>query len=327
MIKAGRVNSSGRLFGKLIIVILILSNGILAATAATDNFIWTGGTCCGQNQPQFIHNPQALVSYFVSTPLPVGSPNARTFPSYTTCSTPPTALGQSCYVYAWYTNIPYTSSNGCPVDDFSTDTADPNGLDEFSKQFNETPEQIKLTQDLENKFDGYNLLSDKTQKAEQCLSNLIGSELYQDDSGYKVTATVRTLAYQAHLRAVWDKFFDLRRTIAKKPANRQLCSALIAKVEGEMGFGIDQDPTDTDSKCTASGRNHCLRQQPADPNKDPKHTDKLAFDISRDAVNSYETKYITIAKRNMSTAANSCNLTWGGTFKPKDPVYFLCCVK
>ena len=263
--------------------------------------------------------------YFVSTPLPAGSPNARTFPSYTTCLAPPTALGQSCYVYAWYTNIPYTSEANCPIPDLSTDPLDPNGLKALSKQFNETPEQVLLTQNLEGGMNGYSLLSDNTQKGEQCLANLIGSELYQADSGYKVTSTVRTLAYQGHLRAVWDKFFELKKAIAMKPAIQQMCPALIAKVEGQMGFSLDQNPKDPDSTCTALGRNHCIVHQPAAA--DPKHAKNIAFDISRDAVEAFQNKYVIDTKRNMATAANACNLTWGGTFTPKDPVHFLCCVK
>ena len=202
---------------------------------------------------------------------------------------------------------------------------DPHGLEALIKQYDKTEEEKLLTRKLENKFNGYTLLSDKTQKAEQCLANLIGSELSQADSGYEVTSTVRTLAYQAHLRAVWKKFFELQIAIKKKPAIKQMCPALIAKVEGEMGFRLNQDPTDQDEKCTATGRRHCIRARPA--KDDPKHTESTAFDISSKAVNAFQNKYIIETKRNMSTAANACNLTWGGTFKPKDPVHFLCCVK
>ena len=311
--------------GKLILMIWLMSKISLASAITPGDYIWTGGTCCGQNQPQFIHNPQALVNYFVSTPLPAGSPNARTFPSYTTCLAPPTALGQSCYVYAWSTILPYTSEAACPVTDLTTDPADPNGLNALSKQFNETPEQALLTQNLEGGMNGYSLLSDNTQKGEQCLANLIGSELSQADSGYKVTSTVRTLAYQAHLLAVWKKFFELQKTIKKKPAIKQMCPALIAKIEGEMGFSIDQDPTDTDLACSAPGRDHCIRSKPAAT--DPKHTKNLAFDISSGAVKAFQNKYVIDSKRNMATAANACNLTWGGTFSDYDPVHFLCCVK
>lgn len=294
-------------------------NVSLVAAATTDEFIWTGGTCCGQNQPQYIHNPAALVIYFLS-PGPNNSPGA-----YTTCTAPPTALGQSCYVYAWSTHLPYTSEANCPIDELSTDPNDPNGLEALIKQYDKTEEEKLLTIKLENKFDAYSLLSPETRNAEQCLAGRIASELLQENSDYKVTATVRTLAYQAHLRKLWDKFFDLKRTIKKKPAIKQMCPALIAKVEGEMGFRLDQDPTDPDSICTAAGRNHCIRSIPADPNKDPKHAVKLAFDISQTAVKNYQN--ILLPPRTMATEANACKLTWGGDLTPIDRVHFLCCVK
>lgn len=212
----------------------------------------------------------------------------------------------------------------CPIDDLSTDPKDPKGLKAFSKQFNETPEQAELTQNLEEGMNGYSLLSPETRNAEQCLAGRIASELLQENSRYKVTATVRTLAYQAHLRKVWDKFFELQNKIKKKPAIKQMCPALIAKVEGEMGFRIDQDPTDSNLECTAAGRNHCIVQQPAAA--DPKHVKNLAFDISRCTVRNFQN--ILLPPRTMATEANACKLTWGGTFRPKpDPVHFFCCVK
>ena len=212
--------------------------------------------------------------------------------------------------------------SSCQIADLSTDPLDPNGLKALSKQFNETTEQAQLTQSLEGGMNGYNLLSPKTQSAEQCLKGLIGSELSQDDSGYAVTSTVRTLAYQAHLRKLWDKFFELQRKIKSKPAVRQLCPALIAEVEGEMGFRLTQDPKNQKNRCTGG---HCLRYQPAGLN--PKHTEKIAFDINPATVDAYQKKYTIDIQRGMATAANACNLTWGGTYVDPDEVHFVCCVK
>ena len=252
----------------------------------------------------------------VSNSCPVNSQKNVTPPTACICDPnyQPDSTGKSC-----------VTISACPIDDLSTDPNDPNGLKALSKQFNETPEQVQLTQNLEGGMNGYSLLSDKTQKGEQCLANLIGSELSQTDLGYKVTATVRTLAYQAHLRAVWDKFFELQRKIKKKPAIRQMCLSLIAQVEGEIGFRLDQNPARKNKRCTAPGRNHCIRSIPADPNKDPKHTDKLAFDISETTIRKYAN--ILLPPRTMATEASACNLTWGGTFMPIDVVHFLCCVK
>jgi len=213
----------------------------------------------------------------------------------------------------------------CPIKGLTTDPLDPKGLKSLSKKFNETAEQAQLTQQLEAGMNGYSLLSDKTQKAEQCIANLVGSVLAPEDSGYAVSSTVRTLAYQAHLRAVWDKFLELQDAIEDDPSIQQKCPALIAEVEGEMGFRLDQDPEDKDDKCGTTGRKHCIRVQPA--KNDPRHTQNVAFDISSKAVDAFINKYTT-EKRDMATGANECNLTWGGTFKPKkDPVHFLCCTK
>ena len=122
----------------------------------------------------------------------------------------------------------------CPVKDLTP-------LDKLSKQFNETPEQIDLTNKLESGVDGYSLLSDATKTAEQCLARRVNA-VVGVTSGYKVTSTVRTLAYQKHLREVWDKFWDLQKRVKKDPTIQQTCQTLIAKVEGEMGLRLTQDP-------------------------------------------------------------------------------------
>ena len=70
--------------------------------------VWTG-TCCGSKQSQFINDPQALVDYFQTTPPPNADPS-----SYTTCSSGPSSIGQSCYVYAWGTYITYNATIICP---------------------------------------------------------------------------------------------------------------------------------------------------------------------------------------------------------------------
>lgn len=259
-------------------------------------------------------------------PFTYGYPNVYIRTVYPVCPVPtinPTVL----YNY-WPSSgmCVRTVQETCPIADLSTDPHDPNGLNALSTQYDKTAAEVQLTTELEGGMNAYSLLSQKTQNAEQCFAGLIGSELSQADSGYKVTATVRTLAYQAHLLAVWNKFFELQRAIAKKPSIEQMCPALIAKVEGEMGVQLSENPKKADCALPAPGRPaHCIRSGPA--KSDPKHTKDIAFDISSGAVDAFQNKYIIDTKRNMSTAANACNLTWGGTFKDYDPVHFLCCVK
>ncbi len=217
----------------------------------------------------------------------------------------------------------------CPVKD------DLSEISALSKKFNETPEQIDLTNKLESGMDGYSLLSPATQAAEKCLKEkfiplltLLGSAKL-----YDVGSTVRTYAYQEHLREVWDKFRELQKAVDQNPANQQRCQKLISKVEGKMGFLLTQDPTLEGTGRIACNnalggaefghRSHCIRAQPARTN--PKHVDKTAFDIASNAVdcvvmflklrNAYNETSDTV-----HTVANACGLNWGATFN--DSIHF-----
>jgi hypothetical protein len=306
-------------------------------------FYFVGSDISGQCRRVNPNNPNGWDAWI----FPAYYQNCRlgySYGSYIASATPLTCVNYSapkqCPIPIIHPEVPYTPNPdgltcsrpdvmSCPITDLTTDPTDPNGLNALSKYYKETAVQAQLTQSLEGGLNGYSLLSPKTQSAEQCLAGRVASELLQADSGYKVTATVRTLAYQAHLLAVWKKFFELQDAIKNNPAIGQQCPALIAQVEGEMGFRLTQNPTDKKSTCTASGRNHCLVQQPS--SKDPKHTQNIAFDISKATVDKFNN--ILLPPRSMTTEANACNLTWGGTFKdqngkPKpDPVHFVCCIK
>lgn len=203
---------------------------------------------------------------------------------------------------------------GCPVQGLTP-------LDLLSKSNSETPEQAALTQQLEQKIDGYSLLSNATKSAEQCLAGRIQSVLGDPaQSGYQVTSTVRTLAYQAHLREVWDKFFELQGKVAGDPSLKQRCAVLITKVEGEMGFHLNQDPTDDQQHCDFTlYPDHCIVQRPA--RTDPKHVKNVAFDIHLDTVTDFQDSLTS--PNTVETEANACSLTWGGTFNPKDEVHFV----
>ncbi len=185
----------------------------------------------------------------------------------------------------------------------------------------ETPEQTLLTQQLENGMDGYSLLSTATKAAEQCLAGRINTVVGPPStSGYQVTSTIRTPAYQKHLKDVWDKFWELKGKVASDPTIQQRCQTLISKVEGEIGFSLTQDPAN--DACTTSGRRHCIRYGPAEA--DPKHTQNIAFDIPLPTVFKFKARLnLQAPPQTVSQEANTCGLTWGGTFSSPDRIHFL----
>ena len=200
--------------GKLILVIWLVSKISLALAITPGDYIWTGGTCCGQNQPQFIHDPAALVSYFLTTPLPLGSPQATTFPSYTTCLSPPTAIGQSCYVYAWYTNIPYTSEDNCPIPGL-TPLTDPVALLYENGTYSTTkPDLVHLTL--------------ATQTGLACIQQKVAAlNCYMTP---KPTSGYRPTAYQTHILDVYDKWQLIKNN------NSTVCAARKAAIQKEFNM-------------------------------------------------------------------------------------------
>jgi hypothetical protein len=192
-------------------------------------------------------------------------------------------------------------------------------ISKLSELLDKTQKEADLTKALENKVNGYSLLSDETRTAERCLADRINAVVYQPD--YRLTSTVRTFAYQRHLWEVWDRFWRLKDA---SPAIQQRCHALISEVEGEMGFRLEQDPTREGEPCDeATGRGHCIITGPA--KADPKHTQNIAFDISRGTVTKFRlTLWLNqLLNSTVQQEANACGLNWGGTFTPKDSVHFV----
>ena len=208
---------------------------------------------------------------------------------------------------------------GCPVEPLAE-------VNDLSNIWDTTDEQKQLTEQLESDMNGYSLLSDATKAGERCLADRINS-VVSPPSGYKITSTIRTPAYQKHLRNVWDKFWDLKGKVDKDPTLEQRCEVLISEVEGQMGFRLTQNPR-PDAKPKADcnpalGRAHCIRFPPADA--DPKHVAKTAFDINSATVDAFQSKLHKQRPRStVAQEANACNLKWGGLFG--DRVHFACCV-
>lgn len=209
---------------------------------------------------------------------------------------------------------------GCPIDPLTD-------ISKLSELWDKTPEEVALTQKLEGGINGYSLLTPATQAAEQCLAERVNTAVGPPSlSGYKVTSTVRTYAYQEHLWEVWDKFWELKRRVDKDTSIKQRCQMLITKVEGEMGFHLSQDPMDENDACNPTlGRAHCIRYQPAQD--DPKHVKNIAFDIPPKTVMIFDRRLKRPPPSTVQKEANSCGLTWGGTFSSADRVHFLCCAK
>jgi hypothetical protein len=91
-------------------------------------------------------------------------------------------------------------------------------IEELSRLEGETPEQTDLTKKLEDGMDGYSLLSQGTKDAERCLAGRINMVVGPPStSGYKVTSTIRTPAYQKHLRNVWDNSLNYNAKSTKIP--------------------------------------------------------------------------------------------------------------
>jgi hypothetical protein len=135
---------------------------------------------------------------------------------------------------------------------------------------------------------------------EPCLAQKLGS-LGIPYAG--PTSTIRTPSYQAHLRDVWDKFWQ-HQWLITDPDAYQACAAKRAIVEGEMSkHGIDYAPAPIDSM----------------------HLDGRAFDISRGTVGTLK-RILAQAGQDVSGLLSeppACNLGWGGDFKPlQDSVHF-----
>ncbi|MEK7207408.1 MAG: hypothetical protein AAB134_05955 [Pseudomonadota bacterium] len=144
----------------------------------------------------------------------------------------------------------------------------------------------------------------------------------------KITSDIRDIAYQAHLRDIWDKMEDLVDRMNKDPAMRTACAARRAEVAAEKGC----DNADRCTSCyseSATRRSHCLKGRPANPSpNDAQHTQGNAFDVSE--TYTIDPLQDALDARNPPQdiqqyldAPTDCKLNWGGNFDDYDPVHFL----
>ncbi len=143
----------------------------------------------------------------------------------------------------------------------------------------------------------------------------------------RVTSDIRSIAYQAHLRQVWDRMEDVVDWMVKNPTIQTACAARRAEIAAEKGC-------DNAGGCTscyaesAAQRSHCLVVRPANPSpNDALHTQGNAFDVSQGGT--INPLLAALAARDppqniqqFLNAPTNCNLNWGGSFDDPDPVHF-----
>lgn len=176
------------------------------------------------------------------------------------------------------------------------------------------PDVLPLTLRLENTKGSDLALLPAAEEGIACLK--------RKTTGVFVSSGTRTLAYQAHLKEIWDKLIDL--DALEDPAEIKACKPLRDKVLAEKGG-------------CSNNSGHCLRFQPA---TDSKHTIGKAFDVRTDTINALLLKLrpvpplplklpLTPAQQRQADVKliadflakpAACSLNWGGSFG--DDVHF-----
>lgn len=144
-------------------------------------------------------------------------------------------------------------------------------------------------------------LTPEMQQQAQCLADKITS-LGVPYSG--PTSTIRTGAYQAHLREIWEKLIELENL--EDPAVKQACTSRKAEIEAhKLSHGL------TDRPATSS-----------------QHEIGNALDAGKDVIRELINR-VTTDTSDLQDYVNSpfpnppaCNLRWGGRFQRRDTVHF-----
>lgn len=146
----------------------------------------------------------------------------------------------------------------------------------------------------------------------------------------KVTADIRDIAYQAHLREIWDKMEKLVE-LEDDPVQSVACATRRAEIAAEKGCDkagpCKSEPDEVCYPESSTQRSHCLAGMPAMPTpNDAQHTQGNAFDASK--TSTINPLQAVLSARNppqtiqqfLNGPPSNCNLNWGGTFN--DPVHF-----
>ncbi len=148
-----------------------------------------------------------------------------------------------------------------------------------------------------------------------------------------VTSDIRSVAYQAHFREIWDKMERLVR-LEDDPDKRTACAARRAEIAAEKGCDkAGPCKSEPNEVCypdeSSTQRSHCLTGRPAEPNpNDAQHTSGNAFDVS--GIRTINPLQAALGARNPPQTIlqflddpTNCNLNWGGSFTDNyDPIHF-----
>jgi hypothetical protein len=136
-----------------------------------------------------------------------------------------------------------------------------------------------------------------------------------------ITAGIRNVEYQRHLREIWDKMERIVRETRNNPTLQASCATRRAELAAEKGCdhagGCRPRPPYNECQI-AGGRNHCIVSQPAPPNpNDATHTQGNAIDVDEtQTVNPLETALSLRTPpqtiQGWLDAPNNCNLNWLG---------------
>jgi hypothetical protein len=207
----------------------------------------------------------------------------------------------------------------CPVDPLTTPP--------FSDACSKVLENINSTQAQKDAACG--ALTDKLKTGMACFRDKLSG--ISPSIPLSITSDIRSVAYQAHLREVWDKMEILVKKIAKDPALQTACATRRAEFAAEKG--CDNAGSCESKSCSAASdngqRSHCLKGRPADANpNDAQHTQGNAFDVSEDYTINPLQDVLDAGNpqqdiQQFLDAPTNCGLTWGGTFSDNyDPIHF-----
>jgi hypothetical protein len=170
-------------------------------------------------------------------------------------------------------------------------------------------------------------LTDKLKSGMACFENKLTN--MSPSLPLKVTSDIRDIAYQAHLRDIWDKMEALV-ALEDDPVKRTACATRRAEIAAEKGCD-NAGPCDSNScyVSSISQRSHCLKGRPAKPSPNfAQHTQGKAFDASEDSTitplqEALDARDPPQTIQQLLDQPPNCNLIWGGTFTTNnDPVHF-----
>ena len=145
------------------------------------------------------------------------------------------------------------------------------------------------------------------------------------------TAGVRTDAYQAHFREVWEKMENLTKLENENPAMKIACSARRLEIAKEKGCNNVGKCENACLPASVGQRSHCFRGRPAKPSSDAKHPKGKAIDVGSSEINRLKTVLSNQSPPQtipqfLASPTGGCNvgqLGWGGTFTGNiDAVHF-----